>query len=67
MIKKRYILIIASIILTIAYLDLADSFRHIDKIMSEMIQLDAEIKTEIDTTARIPASSGSLPAAKTQK
>lgn len=48
--KKRYIFIFMSIIMTIAYFDLVDSCNKIDKIISSVIQLDSKIKTEIDTS-----------------
>jgi len=51
--KKRYIFIFMSIIMTIAYFDLVDSCNKIDKIISSMIQLDSKIKTEIDTSGSI--------------
>lgn len=51
--KKRYIFIFMSIIMTIAYFDLVDSCNKIDKIISSVIQLDAKIKTEIDTSGSI--------------
>ena len=52
--KKRYIILIASIIMTIAYIDLVDSFKHFDKIISQMIKLDSDIKTEIDMSYKKP-------------
>lgn len=52
--KKRYIILIVSIIMTIAYIDMIDSFKHIDKIISQMIKLDSEIKTEIDISHKKP-------------
>ena len=52
--KKRYIILVASIIMTIAYIDLVDSFKHIDKIISQMIKLDSDIKTEIDMSYKKP-------------
>lgn len=48
--KKRYIILVISIITTIAYFDMVDSFKHIDKIVSNMIKLDAQIKREVDTS-----------------
>ncbi len=51
--KKRYIFIFMSLIMTIAYFDLVDSCNKIDKIISSMIQLDSKIKTEIDTSGSI--------------
>ncbi len=51
--KKRYIFIFMSIIMTIAYFDLVDSCNKIDKIISSVIQLDSKIKTEIDTSGSI--------------
>lgn len=38
--KKRYIFIIISIIMTIAYFDLIDTCEHIDKIISEFVSVD---------------------------
>ncbi len=52
--KKRYILLIVSIIMTIAYIDLVDSFKHFDKIISQMIKLDSNIKTEVDMSYKKP-------------
>ncbi len=52
--KKRYILLFASIIMTIAYMDLVDSFKHIDKVLSQMLKLDSDIKTEIDMSYKKP-------------
>ncbi len=51
--KKRYIFIFMSIIMTIAYFDLIDSCNKIDKIISSMLELDSQIKTEIDTSVSI--------------
>lgn len=51
--KKRYILIIASIVMTIAYFDVVDSCEQIDNIISDMLQLESDIKTEIDTNGNI--------------
>lgn len=51
--KKRYIFIFMSIIMTISYFDLVDSCNKIDKIISSVIQLDSKIKTEIDTSGSI--------------
>lgn len=51
--KKRYFFIFISIILTIAYFDLADTCRQLDKVVSEMIKLDSEIQTKIDTETHI--------------
>ena len=51
--KKRYIFIFMSIIMTIAYFYLVDSCNKIDKIISSVIQLDSKIKTEIDTSGSI--------------
>ena len=51
--KKRYIFIFMSIIMTIAYFDLVDSCNKIDRIISSVIQLDSKIKTEIDTSGSI--------------
>ncbi len=48
--KKRYIILVLSIITTIAYFDMVDSFKHIDKIVSNMLKLDTDIKNEIDTS-----------------
>ncbi len=42
--KKRYIIIFTSIILTIAYIDLLDSFKQFDKIISQIVKL--ELKTQ---------------------
>lgn len=50
--KKRYILVMVSIILVIAYLDVVNSCARIDCIISDMIKLDSQIKTEIDTTSK---------------
>lgn len=50
--KKRYFLIAISVILVIAYLDMVDSCAQIDCIISNMIQLDSQIKTEIDTNSK---------------
>ena len=52
--KKRYILLIVSIIMTIAYIDLVDSFKHFDKIISQMIKLDSNIKTEVVMSYKKP-------------
>lgn len=51
--KKRYIFIFMSIIMIIAYFDLIDSCNKIDKIISSMLELDSQIKTEIDTSVSI--------------
>lgn len=51
--KKRYIFIIASIVMTIAYFDVVDSCEQIDNIISDMLQLESDIKTEIDTNGNI--------------
>lgn len=51
--KKRYIFIFMSIIMTIAYFDLIDSCNKIDKIISSMLELDSQIETEIDTSVSI--------------
>jgi len=48
--KKRYFFILLAIILTIAYFDLVDTCRQLDKVVSDMIKLDSEIQTKIDTT-----------------
>lgn len=37
----------------IAYFDLIDSCNKIDKIISSMLELDSQIKTEIDTSVSI--------------
>ncbi len=50
--KKRYLLIVFSIILTIAYFDVVDSCSKIDKVISEMLDLDSKIRTEIDTSSK---------------
>ncbi len=50
--KKRYLLIVFSIILTIAYFDVVDSCTKIDKVISEMLDLDSKIRTEIDTSSK---------------
>lgn len=42
--KKRYILLVTSIILTIAYVDLIDSFKQVDKIISQIIKLDVKVQ-----------------------
>ncbi|MBQ8459105.1 hypothetical protein IJ541_03265 [bacterium] len=42
--KKRYFFIILSIILTIAYFDLVDTFKYIDKILSNTVQAEQYIK-----------------------
>lgn len=41
-----------SLILVIAYFDLIDSCSKIDKVISSMIKLDSDIKTEIDTSSK---------------
>ena len=33
----------------VAYVDLVDSFRYFESVMSQMIKLDSDIKTEIET------------------
>lgn len=50
--KKRYFIFFMSLILIIAYFDLIDSCSKIDKVISSMIKLDSEIKTEIDTSTK---------------
>lgn len=47
--KKRYIIIIVSIILTIAYMDFVDSLRRFEHMLSQMIKLEADIETTVDT------------------
>lgn len=36
--------------MTIAYLDLIDSFKHFDRIMSHVIKLDNNTKIKVDTS-----------------
>ncbi len=50
--KKIYILIFTSIIMIIAYSDVVDSCSKIDKVISEMLDLDSKIRTEIDTSSK---------------
>ena len=47
--NNKYLLIIFMLIVSIAYIDLLDCFKRFDVIMSQMIELDSKIKTEIDT------------------
>ncbi|MBD5402085.1 hypothetical protein HDR58_04720 [bacterium] len=47
---KKFILILISLVLTIAYFDMLDSFKHLDKIVSNMIKLDTDVKMEIYST-----------------
>lgn len=47
--NKKLFLAIFSVIMIIAYVDLIDSFKYFESIMSQMIKLDTEIKTNIDT------------------
>lgn len=42
--KKRYILLVTSIILTIAYVDLIDSFKQVDKIISQIVKFDTKMQ-----------------------
>lgn len=42
--KKRYIMIFVSIVLTIAYIDLVDSFRQVDKIISQIVRIDSKMQ-----------------------
>ena len=42
--KKRYILILTSIILTIAYVDLIDSFKQVDKIISQIVKFESKMQ-----------------------
>lgn len=46
--NNKFILVIFMIVMTIAYLDMLDSFKHFDRIVSQMLELDGKIKTEID-------------------
>ena len=50
--NKSYIFFIISFIVTIAYFDMLDNCEKINKILSEMIQLDSQIKTEIDINSK---------------
>lgn len=50
--KKQYLIFFMSLILIIAYFDLIDSCSKMDKVISSMIKLDSEIKTEIDTSTK---------------
>ena len=50
--KKIYILIFTSINMIIAYSDVVDSCSKIDKVISEMLDLDSKIRTEIDTSSK---------------
>lgn len=50
--NNKVIILIFSIIMFVAYADLVDCFKYFEKIMSEMILLDSEIKTEIDMGAK---------------
>lgn len=42
--KKRYILLATSIILTIAYVDLVDSFKQVDKIISQIVKFETKMQ-----------------------
>lgn len=42
--KKRYILILTSIIVTIAYVDLIDSFKQVDKIISQIVKFESKMQ-----------------------
>lgn len=46
--KKRYIIMAAALILTVAYIDLADSIKQFDRIISDMLILDSKIKVEMN-------------------
>ena len=48
--NKKLFLAIFSIVMIIAYIDLIDSFKYFESIMSQMIKLDTDIKTNIDTS-----------------
>lgn len=47
--KKRYIFIVISIILTIAYFDLVDTCQSIDKIISEFVSVDNSKQSSFTT------------------
>lgn len=49
--NKSYIILLISFIIAIAYFDMLDSCKKINQILSSMIKLDSQIKTEIDTTS----------------
>ena len=39
--------------MTIAYIDLIDSFKHFDKIMSQMLNLESEIKSGANVSDKL--------------
>lgn len=50
--NKGYIFFIISFIVAIAYFDMLDNCEKINKIIAEMIQLDSQIRTEIDINSK---------------
>ncbi len=62
--KKRYFIIGLALITTIAYFDLIDSCKKIDKVISSMIELEAQVKKEVDYGLK---TSGIIEFFKTQK
>lgn len=47
--NNKLVIILFSLVMLIAYVDLVDSFKYFETLMSQMIKLDSEIRTEIDT------------------
>ncbi len=43
---KNFIIFLVAIVLVIAYIDLADSFKHIDNVISEKIKTRHEIRVQ---------------------
>ena len=48
--KKRYFFLLLSIITTIAYLDMVDSCRQIDKAIAAVFSVDESYKTQLPMT-----------------
>jgi hypothetical protein len=51
--KKTFLFVVISFIMTIAYIDLVDSFKRFDKIMSQVIGLDDNRKTKINVSKKV--------------
>lgn len=43
---KNVIIFLVSLVLVIAYIDLVDSFKHIDNVISDMIKTRQEIRVQ---------------------
>ena len=51
--NKSLLIIILSIIMTIAYIDLVDSFRYFDTIMSQVISIEKDKKSKPDIKKKV--------------